>query len=90
MVDPPAARLQGRKTCGRVDIAGPGRAPVRTLVVAHRFSTVRAADRIVVLDQGRIAAAGSHEELLDASDYYRRPAAGRMRRPPAEPAVRAR
>jgi ATP-binding cassette subfamily B protein len=51
---------------------------------------VRAADRIVVLDQGRIAAAGSHEELLDASYYYRRLAAGRMRRPPAEPAVRAR
>jgi ABC-type multidrug transport system fused ATPase/permease subunit len=53
------------------------------LVIAHRFSTVRAADRIVVLDQGRIADAGSHEELLQSSDYYRRLAEGRPYRPAA-------
>ncbi|MEU6249629.1 ABC transporter ATP-binding protein [Glycomyces sp. NPDC047010] len=43
-----------------------------TLVVAHRLSTIRQADVIVVLDRGRIAEQGSHAELLDASGRYAR------------------
>ena len=41
-------------------------------VIAHRFSTIRQADRIVVLDQGRIAETGRHEELMRGSPLYRR------------------
>ncbi|MEU4806661.1 ABC transporter ATP-binding protein [Actinosynnema sp. NPDC023587] len=41
------------------------------LVVAHRLSTVVRADRILVMDNGRIRAAGGHAELLDGDELYR-------------------
>ncbi|WP_201738967.1 hypothetical protein [Corynebacterium urogenitale] len=44
----------------------------RTLVVvAHRLSTVTDADQIIVMDEGRVAAKGRHEELLNSSPLYR-------------------
>jgi ATP-binding cassette subfamily B protein len=43
-----------------------------TVVIAHRLSTVRDADCILVLDGGRIAAQGRHDELLERSELYRR------------------
>jgi ABC-type multidrug transport system fused ATPase/permease subunit len=42
-----------------------------TLIIAHRLSTIALADEIVVLDEGRIAARGAHEELLETSPVYR-------------------
>jgi ABC-type multidrug transport system fused ATPase/permease subunit len=41
-----------------------------TIVIAHRLSTVRRADRILVLDAGRIVASGTHAELLRSSELY--------------------
>jgi ATP-binding cassette subfamily B protein len=42
-----------------------------TFVIAHRLSTIALADEIVVLEDGRIAAEGTHDELLDSSPLYR-------------------
>ncbi|MFB6889904.1 ABC transporter ATP-binding protein [Kitasatospora sp. NPDC056327] len=65
-----------------IDILAAGRT---TITVAHRLSTVRAADRIAVLDRGEVAELGSHQELLAAGGRY---AALLRREAPAEAVAR--
>jgi len=58
-----------RKVQGALDRLMEGRT---TLVIAHRLATVRSADRILVMDQGRIVEAGSHDALLAKGGLYAR------------------
>jgi ATP-binding cassette subfamily B protein len=46
-------------------------AEATVVIVAQRVSTIRHADRIVVLDEGRIVGTGTHTELMDTNETYR-------------------
>ena len=50
---------------------GPETAEATVVIVAQRVSTIRAADRIIVLDEGKIVAAGRHADLMKSSATYR-------------------
>ena len=55
------------------------------VVIAHRLSTIRAADQILVVEQGRIVERGRHEDLLAAGGRYAELYRTQFRRPEAEP-----
>ncbi len=42
-----------------------------TIVIAHRLSTVKSADKIIVIDKGKIVAIGTHSELIEKSTLYK-------------------
>ena len=58
------------------------------IIIAHRLSTIRDATRIVVLDSGRVAAKGTHDDLMASNALYREMCARlAIRRPPSEGAT---
>jgi ATP-binding cassette subfamily B protein len=59
-----------------------------TFVIAHRLSTVRAADMILVLKNGRLVDSGTHEELLESSSVYREIHASQLAEPDELPSPR--
>ena len=83
LLDEPTSNLDARNEVAlrsAIDTVSTGRT---LLIVAHRLSTVVDADQIVVLDQGRVVAIGTHAELLESSDLYREFAAHQLLVPTA-------
>jgi ABC-type multidrug transport system fused ATPase/permease subunit len=71
VLDEPTSQLDSH-TERSLLAALPALASGKTLfIVAHRLSTVQDADRIMLLDQRRLVAMGTHQELLEGSEYYR-------------------
>lgn len=71
ILDEATAALDGASEAAVRDALAELRVGRTTLVVAHRLSTIRAADRIVVLDGGRIVQQGDHAALAEIPGYYR-------------------
>ena len=70
VLDEPTAHLDVRTEFEVFDRLSARRAETSVVLISHRLSTVRQADRIVLLDQGRIAESGTHDELIAAGGTY--------------------
>jgi ABC-type multidrug transport system fused ATPase/permease subunit len=72
LLDEPTSALDAESEAlvrDALEVASEGRT---TLIVAHRLSTVRAADRIVVIERGRIVEDGTHQQLYSRGGLYRK------------------
>jgi subfamily B ATP-binding cassette protein MsbA len=72
ILDEPTAALDAESERSVMDALEKAAAGRTTLLIAHRLVTARRADRIVVLDRGRVAEEGTHRELMERGGVYRR------------------
>ena len=70
VLDEPSTALDPEAEGRLVDVIEAGLADRTALVVSHRWSTVRLADRIYVLDEGRVVEEGSHADLVSRGGLY--------------------
>jgi ATP-binding cassette subfamily B protein len=78
LLDESTSNLDGRNEQLLRDALAAAAQGRTTLVIAHRLATVADADQIIVLEEGRVVATGTHGELLDTSPLYRELAATQL------------
>jgi ABC-type multidrug transport system fused ATPase/permease subunit len=71
ILDEPTAQLDVRGEAEIFDRILAATRDVTTILISHRFSTVRHADRICVIEHGRVVELGTHDELMEAGGRYR-------------------
>jgi ABC-type multidrug transport system fused ATPase/permease subunit len=71
LLDEPTAQLDVRGEAEIFDRILAASRHCTTILISHRFSTVRHADRICVLEQGKVVELGTHDELMDKGGRYR-------------------
>jgi len=70
LMDDPIGQVDTQTAAAIIDTIRSLSGKKTIIIVSHRLAAVRFADRIIVLDNGRIAESGGHEELVEMDNYY--------------------